>query len=95
MIFSCALRSQVRAFPRIAPPITVVLTLVLLAAGCGGDAAHTAFERSDSAGVVIARTLLPAAETVRVAEPLARVGMVDGPPEYLFELISDVQPLPA
>jgi hypothetical protein len=56
----------------------------------GGEA----FALADSAGIAIARNLAPPSDTLRIAEPAVRIGMVDGPEAYLFELISDVQPLP-
>jgi hypothetical protein len=63
--------------------------------GCSGDAPRgAAFEVSDSSGVVIARNHRPPADTIRLVEPRVEIGMVEGPAEYLFELISDVQPLP-
>jgi hypothetical protein len=70
------------------------LGLILLLNACGDPPDRDAFQVSDSAGVVIARNLAPAADTVRLGEPEVRVGRIDGPPEYLFEWVSDVQPLP-
>jgi hypothetical protein len=70
------------------------LGLIVLLSACGDAPDRHAFALSDSAGVVMARNLAPAADTARAGEPAVRIGLVDGAPEYLFELVSDVQPLP-
>jgi hypothetical protein len=75
-------------------PACAPLGLIVLLTACGDASDRRAFQVADSAGVTIARNLGPATDTLRLAEPTVRIGVVDGAPEYLFEWVSDVQPLP-
>jgi hypothetical protein len=76
------------------PVRTASLCLSLLLTACGEAPDRRAFQVSDSAGVAVARNLAPAPDTLRLEEPSVRIGLIDGPAEYLFEWISDIQPLP-
>jgi hypothetical protein len=71
----------------------ILLVLVLLAGGCGDRERIERFVREDSAGVVIARNISAATDTVELAKHSLRLGVVDGAREYVFEWISYVLPL--
>jgi hypothetical protein len=68
--------------------------LILTLTACGDAAERDAgFTVTDSSGVTIARNASPAPDTVVFDRPAQRFGMEEGSPEYLFEYLSDVEPL--
>jgi len=74
---------------------SALVSAALTLAACGDvSAVGAVFEVTDSAGVAGARNLASPADTLRLDHPDVRIGMMDGPREYLFEHVSDVQPLP-
>jgi hypothetical protein len=72
----------------------IALGLLVLQTACAESPEPRGFAVSDSAGVLFVHNHTPAGDTIRFGEPVVRIGAVDGAPEYLFEWLSDVQPLP-
>ena len=74
--------------------LSLVAGFAFVAAACGGAVgAPDAFTVMDSAGVEHARNRVAASDTVMFMTPAVRIGVEDGAAEYLFEYISDVEPL--
>jgi len=76
------------------PGVDLVLGVVLVLAGCGGEADSPAFQLRDSAGIQIAESHRPAWEGgsgwLIGTEAALRLGVVDGDPALQFDRVTGV-----
>jgi len=70
------------------PPLWVHLLLpVILASGCVGDSSDPEVERTEVGDTVLVHSLRPAIPDTLFPRETARIGVADGPLEYIFNLI--------
>lgn len=78
-------------------PVSVALALVCGSAGAcdrtDPPETDSGLMREDSSGVELVHNLAMPAETLRVRTPTLRIGLVDGPAEYVFQDIRDISRL--